>query len=109
MTCLSAAPPEVPVSLMASSINRTTADVSWVITMYVYGRETYVVRYGTNPDVLDMETEIVFGGLDTSETDQFFSVSLERLQPYTTYYFSVLATNILATTTSDVASFTTSI
>ena len=94
--------------LMAVNINRTTADISWVAPRYTYGTETYVVQYGVDADALDMETETAFSGLDASKTNQQFSVMLKGLQPFTVYYYRVLATNILTTTTSDTDVFTTS-
>ena len=93
--------------LSADNINRTRADISWVVPSFTYGRETYVVQYGFNQDALTMTTDTIFSGLDTLLTYQLFSVTIKDLQPFTQYYYRVLATNILTTTTSDVATFTT--
>jgi hypothetical protein len=101
------APPEMPTDLSAVNINRTTADITWVVPSFTYGREAYTVRYGASLDSLSMETEIIPSGLETSLTYQSFSVTLKDLQPFTQYYFRVLATNILTTTSSDAVAFTT--
>lgn len=98
----------MPIYLSATNINRTTAYITWVVPRFTYGTETYIVQYGVSSDALDMETDIVFSGLDSSLTNQIFSVALNDLQPFTTYYFRVLSTNILTTTNSDTAAFTTS-
>ena len=97
----------MPIDLSAVNINRTTADITWVVPSVTYGRETYIVRYGVSLDSLSTETETIPSGLDTSLTYQSFSVTLKGLQPFTQYYFRVLATNILATTSSDAVAFTT--
>ena len=97
----------MPIDLSAVNINRTMADITWVVPSVMYGRETYIVRYGVSLDSLSTETETIPSGLDTSLTYQSFSVTLKGLQPFTQYYFRVLATNILATTSSDAVAFTT--
>ena len=97
----------MPIDLSAVNINRTTADITWVVPSVTYGRETYIVRYGVSLDSLSTETETIPSGLDTLLTYQSFSVTLKGLQPFTQYYFRVLATNILATTSSDAVAFTT--
>ena len=97
----------MPTDLSAGNINRTTADITWVVPSFTYGREAYTVRYGASLDSLSMETEIIPSGLETSLTYQSFSVTLKDLQPFTQYYFRVLATNILTTTSSDAVAFTT--
>ena len=101
------APPLIPASLTAANVNRTTADITWIVPRFSYGTETYVVQYGMNSDNLDMETDIVFSGLDTSVTDQQFSVALENLQPLSMYYYRVVATNIINSTSSSVEVFST--
>lgn len=88
-------------------MNRTTADITWTVSRFSYGTETYTVQYGMDSDTLDMETDIVFSGLDTSSTDQLFSVTLQNLQPLTMYYYRVVATNIINSTSSDVEVFST--
>ena len=93
--------------MTAANVNRTTADITWIVPRFSYGTETYVVQYGMNSDNLDMETDIVFSGLDTSVTDQQFSVALENLQPLSMYYYRVVATNIINSTSSSVEVFST--
>lgn len=97
----------MPTNLLAVNINRTTADVTWVLPRLIFGTETYVIQYGMNQDNFDMETDIVFSGLDTTPIDQLFSVSLENLQPHTMYYYRVVATNIVNSTISNIERFST--
>lgn len=98
----------MPTNLTVTNVDRTTADISWVVQSYAFGTETYIVQYGLADDALNMETDLVFSGLDLSVTDQQFSVKLEDLQPFTQYYFRVVATNILTSTGSDVETLQTS-
>ena len=98
----------MPLLLDAININRTTVDITWVVQRYTYGTETYVVQYGLSLEALDMETDIVFSGLDTSVTYQQFMVKLQDLEPLTGYFYRVVATNILNSASSDVAMFSTS-
>ena len=104
---MSTALPEQSISLNAVNVNRTTADLTWVTPRFVYGTEIYAVQYGLSAIALDQVTDQVFSGLDTSLTDQTFSVSLEGLEPNTQYYFRVVALNILDSTTSDLGMFST--
>ena len=98
----------MPVNLTVTNVDRKTADILWVVPNYAFGTETYIVQYGLMDDALNMETDLVFSGLDLSVTDQQFWVTIEDLQPFTQYYFRVVATNILTSTSSDIETFKTS-
>lgn len=107
LSCIYTVPPTQPTNVAAVNINRTSADVTWFVPRLTYGTETYVVLYGMSEDMLDQQSAIVFSGRDSSGENNYYSVTLENLQSYTLYYYGVVATNILSSTSSDINTFTT--
>ena len=89
------------------NVTATSAQISWVIPRFTQ-LEEYYIQYGTQEDVLDMETESIPSPMDTSLVNQTYSTSLEDLTPGTTYYFQVVAVyDVVAARYSQVLSFTT--
>ena len=82
----------------------TSAQLNWTISRATFGFETYVVRYGLSPEVLDMQSDIVVGSSVQNET---YSITILNLQPLTTYFHMIVATNIAGETVSDIESFIT--
>lgn len=54
---------------------------------------------------MQSDSEIV--SLDSSVQNATYSITLENLQPLTTYYYTIAATNIVGETVSDIESFVT--
>lgn len=54
-----------------------------------------------------MQSNIISGALDSSLQNVTYAAMIEDLQPLTTYYYRVVATNIAGVTISDVENFTT--
>lgn len=100
-------PPLEPTVLIATNVYSTSAQLNWTIPRVTFGFETYSIIYGLSPDNLIMLSDIVAGALDSSVQNVTYSIILENLQPLTTYYYKVLATNLAGETISDIESFTT--
>ena len=81
--------------------------ILWSVLSIGYTPETYVVKYGTDESSLDTLSEELMSSEDYNAVDIPFSVTLSNLQPVTTYYYRVVATNSHSSTESDVGTFTT--
>ncbi|MFB3915660.1 MAG: fibronectin type III domain-containing protein [Terriglobales bacterium] len=78
-------------------------DTSAIIAWSTNVNSSTVVRYGTDPNNLDQTAQVPWGGLT-------HRVTLEQLQPDTTYYFKVESGQAQGTGTSassEVSSFRT--
>lgn len=100
-------PPLQPTNLIVSNVYSTSAQLNWTISRVTFGFETYFVRYGLSSEVLDMESDIQIVTLDSSVENATYSITIENLQPFTTYYYNIAATNVVGETVSDIDSFTT--
>ena len=69
--------------------------------------ESYTVLYGTDVMSLTNSSEVIMGNTDLSTIRGMFSVNIDGLMPFTTYYFIVSANNSVNTTSTAVMSFTT--
>ena len=85
----------------------TTVTISWTIPVILYGEEEYYVEYGLESDVLDQRSASQFSGSDTDITDVIYTITLQNLHPYYTYYFVVTSENTIAPKSTDVFMFTT--
>ena len=54
---------------------------------------------------MESDSEIV--SLDSSLQNATYSITIQNLQPLTTYYYVIAATNIVGEAVSDIDSFTT--
>lgn len=71
-----------------------------------YTPEQYFAKYGTSNSSLDQMSEMILGGADISAVDQHYSLQLNGLQHDTAYYYQVVVSNTVGTTTSDINVFT---
>jgi len=97
-------PPELQKDVTTT---RYSVNISWVIPSIIFDQESYTVQYGNDLTMLLYTSEIVQGDNDTNILDGMFSVSITELTPFTTYYYTVNATNSIGSTNSDVMSFRT--
>ncbi len=104
-TTLTTAPPVSIEAESATNVTATTADLTAKL-----GAEnlttSYRFEYGTTT-AYGAKTPQPDATLIASASAQRVSVHLDNLQPGTTYYFRVVATNALGTSTGSGASFTT--
>ena len=96
---------------MPDVTNVTTAvysvNISWIVRIIVNDMESYTVFYGTDVMSLTNSSEVIMGNADLSTIRGMFSVNIDDLMPFTTYYFIVSANNSVNTTNTAVMNFTT--
>ncbi len=90
-------PPNAPILLRTSEVNKEKVVVEWNISGLAYDAEMYTVHYGTDQNNLNSVSDAVTA----------FRVELADLEANTKYYYVVKATNSAGTTASTVESFTT--
>lgn len=83
------------------------ATISWVVTSVAYTLETYSVIYGVNTDALDTRSNFTYGSSNSTATNQAYSVTISGLEPFTQYYYAVVAHNSYTTTESSILTFKT--
>ncbi len=93
--------------LTATSDFYDTATIQWTVPVIAYTPETYVVYYGTDMSTLDGMSDTVSSGSDFEITDLQFSVLLTDLMVFTPYYYQLIATNTISSTTSPMKSVRT--
>ena len=92
---------------MDVSVTATTATISYLITAIAYTPERYRVEYQLELQPYLNVTDFTYSSLDTSVTNQSFTVTLTGLEEANTYSFVVVAVNCLGNTTTEVRNFTT--
>ena len=99
-------PPLVPV---VTNVITTpfSASISWIVQIIVNDMESYTVLYGTNMSSLTSSSEVILGSNDSSTINEMFTVNIDGLMPFTTYYFIVSATNSEGTTDTSIMDFLT--
>ena len=83
------------------------ATISWVVTSVSYTLEMYSVIYGVNTDALDMRSNFTYGSGNRTDINQAYSVTISGLEPFTRYYYAVVAHNSFTTTESSILTFKT--
>ena len=96
-------------TISANDIQDISATIQWTVPSIAYTPETYVVKYGTSQDSLDLTSDSQHSGPDINIGSRTYSVRLSNLEPATTYYYKVVATNTAdRSSESSVHSFVTS-
>ena len=85
----------------------TSVNISWTVQSIVYDMEQYVVYYDTDSITLTSATEVIMGNSDLNTLNELFSVYIDGLTPFTTYFYIISATNTVGTTYTTVMSFMT--
>ena len=104
--CTGSLPPNVPI-LLSSTAGQTQATISWVVTSVAYTLETYSISYGLSSDTLDMTNYLTEGSSNYTVTNQAYSATITGLDPFTLYYYVIVAQNTFTTTESAVQMFKT--
>ena len=99
--------PEEPIQLRHTNIASDLAVVVWLIPEVTYTPETYTVHYGVNQTVLNFSSSMVMGTRDLAATNQVYSASISSLLPNTTYFYQVVAVNVIGSNSSRIMQFTT--
>ena len=100
--------PMMPVLVGTGIISDSSALIQWTVSSIAYTPETYVVKYRTSQDNLDMTSDPTDSGEDITVVNQMYSVQLSNLEPATQYYYQVVATNTALSRSSNLLSFRTS-
>ena len=100
-------PPRTPINVVISGITTTSATISWTIPEILYTEETYYVVYGLTNLTLDQTSESISSGSDVTVTDMVYTITLDNLHPYYTYYFVVTSENSIAPRSTEIYMFTT--
>ena len=79
------------VKIIDSSNDSVT--IQWKVSTIAYTPETYFIEYGTAVDQLNMPSSKQESGPSIMVQDRVYSIELTGLQPWTTYYYRVVATN----------------
>ena len=100
-------PPRTPIDVTITDITATSANISWTIPEILYDEEMYYVQYGLQNTTLDQTSSIISSGPVMDITNAMYTVTLQNLHPYYTYYFVVTAMNSIAPKSTEVFWFTT--
>lgn len=84
------------------------AVINWMVESIAYTLENYHVEFGLRSNALNMRNEAVNGSSDVTSTNLLYSTTLSGLNPFTQYYYRVVATNTFTMTQSEVQMFQTS-
>ena len=85
--------PHYPQQVSVRQITPNSATIQWTVPSIAYTPETYVVKYGTSQDNLNLTSGSQHSGPDISIGSRSYSVQLSGLRVATLYYFSIVATN----------------
>lgn len=96
----------VPTNVMVVNITGTSAVVMWTISNIAFTFEQYRVDYGISPDTLTMMSSVVYG-TDVDAVNETYTVTLDGLDPLTTYHIQVVSTNSEFSSSTAITNFTT--
>ena len=99
--------PNLPIVI--STLPRpTSVAITWIVQTISYTAESYYIEYGFESDSLSMSGERVNGSQNLTSLNIIYSSTLFNLQPYTLYYYRVVAENSFSTSQIPVTTFRTS-
>ena len=78
-----------------------------MVPSIVFDQENYTIQYGTDMTMLVSSSNLVQGSSDTSVVNGDFSVNITGLTPFTRYYYIIVATNSVGSTSTTVMNFIT--
>jgi hypothetical protein len=99
--------PLKPIDLINTALSSAFASVQWLIPTIIYTPENYTVIYGRDMTQLNYSSDVIVGASSITATNDLYSVTLTGLEPNTTYYYQVIATNSIGANSSDVAALVT--
>ena len=95
--------PQLPTTIVESSITSSSATVRWMLTDPFHQPETFTLSYGVTSGQLDMPTPSVV----TNPTSQTYTTQLDLLQPATVYFYRIESRNRFESRVTGERSFTT--
>ena len=100
------AAPNLPI--VTSTIPRSTSiAITWIVQTISYTAESYNIEYGFENNSLTASGERVNGSQNLTSLNIIYSSTLYDLQPYTLYYYRIVAENSFSTSQISVATFRT--
>ena len=91
---------------MTTQITSESVIIEWRVP-FITTLEQYIVLYGTSMDNLDQTSGTTSSVANVSAVNQMYSVNLVSLEPFTTYFYQVRATNDHFSTLSETRQFIT--
>ena len=85
--------PMIPIDLVHTTLSFELAQIQWLIPEIVYTPENYTVVYGKEQTLLNYSSNVIVGTDNITSRNQIYSTTLSVLEPNTTYYYQVIATN----------------
>ena len=98
--------PVVATNVMAVNVTGRTAVIMWTISRVTFTPEEYVVYYSLSSDSLTMTSEVLYGS-DLEAVSVTYKVTLSELEQLSTYYYQVVSSNSLSSSSTAVLNFTT--
>lgn len=105
--CTQTAKPVIPTDVYATNITSTSAVIIWTVPSIIYTTEQYTVVYGLNPAFLDLMSSPVYSSPDLTLLNQTYLLTLNDLQPVSTYYYRIRSENTEDSSTTETLQFTT--
>ncbi len=102
MSFLGESVPTKPIDTVPTTLSSELAEIQWLIPAVVYTPENYTVFYGIDQTLLNYSSDVVVGTENIMDTNQIYTVTLNNLEPNTTYYYQVTARNSIGVNSSDV-------
>jgi hypothetical protein len=100
--------PYVPEDANATSIDTTSATISFTVPSIAYTPETYNINYtGLELQSTLRSTSPVMSPNNITAVDEKYQITLSNLEEANTYNFSVISTNCIGSTSTVVMNFTT--
>jgi len=91
--CTQTAKPVIPTDIYATNITSTSAVIVWTVPSITYTTEQYTVIYGLSPALLEQMSSPVHSSPDLTLLNQTYWLTLDGLQPVSTYYYRIRSEN----------------
>ena len=101
--------PTVPTtpSIERNTPSSSQVTISWRVATIAYTTENYHIDFGIGSDALTMRSGVINGSTNLTSTNLLYSATVTGLQPFTQYYYRIVATNSFTMSQTDVQTFRT--
>ena len=93
-------------NVIVMNVTSTTAIVTWTISRVAFTYEEYVVYFGQSMDSLSVMSETLYG-TDLEAVNVTYMVTLSGLEPLSTYYYQIVSSNSVTSSSTAILDFTT--
>ena len=91
---------------MSSEPGTTQTTISWIVSEIMYTPENYTIMYGSNSESVNERSQVIEGTTDIT-TAMAYLATIANLEPFTLYYYKVVAQNSFDSTESITQTFQT--